>query len=56
MAYAQYLNGAERRVLFYEYTAADAWPLGGYEPIDHRNLIHDRTRQVYQINIHGFPI
>ena len=27
-------SGAERRVLFYEYTAADAWPLGGIEPID----------------------
>ena len=27
-------SGRERRILFYEYTAADAWPLGGIEPID----------------------
>ncbi|MEM7253085.1 MAG: phytanoyl-CoA dioxygenase family protein [Pseudomonadota bacterium] len=27
-------SGAQRRILFYEYTAVDAWPLGGIEPID----------------------
>ncbi|MCH9671543.1 MAG: phytanoyl-CoA dioxygenase family protein [Gammaproteobacteria bacterium] len=27
-------SGAPRRILFYEYTAVDAWPLGGIEPVE----------------------
>ena len=27
-------SGQQRRILFFEYTAADAWPLGGIEPLD----------------------